>query len=232
MDMSDTLLGLAVLVSPFVLCGITYAIFERRFRPLWAGTPLPPVEVRVTAPYRVARVVPGHTQKAPAIVRWAAISCFFFGQMFLPGLALGLVGLLAMGVGLVSIPGLIVAARLWAAGIHLLKGTPEAIGNARSAARWSVQLNVLISVVCIAGGIFAGVAWLRTSYYEREDLGALLVLLALTQAYAIGSFAQAALIARATRDLVSEDQLAMEDVLPKWIRAALDRRDARRAVTA
>jgi len=231
MDPSDMLVGLAILVSPFALCWITYVIFERRFRPFWAGLPLPPVDVRV-APYRMARVVPGHTQKAPPIVRWAAISCFFFGQMFLPGLALGLIGLVAMGVGLVSIPGLIVAARLWAAGIHLLKGTPEAIGNARSAARWSVQLNVLISVVCIAGGVFAGIAYLRTSYYEREDLGALLVLLAMTQAYAIGSFAQAALIARATRDLVSDDQLAMEDVLPRWIRSALNRRDARRAVTA
>lgn len=224
------IVGSAVAVSPFAAASITYLLFERRFRMFWAGAPLPAVEVRVAAPYRMGTVVPGHTHKAPSIVRWAAISCFFFGQMFVPGLLLGLIGLVAMGVGLISIPGPIVAARLWAAGIHLLKGTPEAIGKARSAARWSVQLNSLISVVCIAGGVFTGVAYLRTSYYEREDLGALLVVLALTQAYAIGSFAQAALIARATHDLVSDDELSREDVLPRWMRSALSRRDARRSL--
>lgn len=227
MNGTDMLTFAAVATSPFALAWLTFAVFERRFRLFWAGIPLPPVAVRVDAPYRGARVVPGHTRRAPAIVRWAALSCFFFGQMFLPGLALGLFGLIAMGVGIVSVPGLVVAARLWAAGIHLLKGTPESVGKARSAARWSVQLNVLITAVCIAGGIFVAVEYFRT---DNEDLGWLLALLSITQAYALGSFAQAALIARATRDLVSDDELSREDVLPRWIRAALNRRDARRAM--
>ena len=231
MDDSDMMVGLAATVSPFAIASVTYLLFERRFRLFWAGEPLPAIEVRVAAPYRMARVVPGHTQKAPSIVRWAALSCFFFGQMFLPGLFFGLFGLIAMGVGLVSIPGLIIAARLWAAGIHLLKGTPDAVGKARSAARWSVQLNALISVVCIAGGVFAVFAYLRPSQNNRDDLAGLLFFVALVQAYAIASFAQAALIARATRDLVSDEDRAREDVLPRWMRAALNRRDERRALT-
>ncbi len=227
MDSTEMLTLLLALTVPIATALLPFWVLERRFRVFWAGLPLERVTVRA-APYRGARVIPGHTQRAPALVRWAALSSFFMGQMFIPGILLGLVGLMAMGVGLISIPGLIIAARLWAAGVHLLKGTPESIGKARSAARWSVQLNVLISVVCIAGGIFASIAYARSEYYGRDDLGALLVLLGLTQAYALLSFGQAALIARATRDLDSEG-VAIEDVLPRWIRAALSRRDARRA---
>lgn len=220
-------LGL-VFAVPAITALAPYVWLERRFRVLWAGHPLAPVTVRAD-PYRGARVVPGHTQKAPGLVRLAAVSCFFLGQMFLPGLLLGVVGLVFYGLGLVAVPGLIVAARLWAAGVHLLRGTPESVAKARSAARWSVQLNALISVVCITGGLFALAAWTRTEYYGRDDLEALLVLIGFTQAYALLSFGQAALIARATRGLSSSDDAQYEDVLPAWIRAALRRKDARRA---
>jgi hypothetical protein len=227
MDGTDMLTLTAVVTSPFALASVTFLVFERRFRVMWAGLPLAPVAVGSTA-YRATKVIPGHTQRAPSMIRWAAFSSFFLGQMFLPGLALGLIGLAIMGVGLVSIPGLIVAARLWAAGIHLLKGTPESIGKARSAARWSVQLNVLISIVCTSGGIFTLIAYLRSDS-GGDDVAPLLGLLMFTQTYALISLGQAALIAHATRDLVSDDELAREDVLPRWIRAALNRRDARRA---
>ena len=224
---SSVVLG-ALVAGPVAATLAPYLWIERRFRPLWAGVPLPSVTVRA-APYRAARVVPGHTTRAPGIVRVAALSCFFLGQMFVPGLLVALVGLFVMGIGLVAIPGLIVAAKLWLAGVHLLKGTPESVGAARSAARWSIQLNSLLTVVCLTGGAFAAVAWARSPYYDRSDLEALLWLLGFTQAYAFVSLGQAALVARATRDLASEEELRAQDVLPRWLRIALDRKDARRA---
>jgi len=211
---------------PFAVAALPYWLIERHFRGLWAGSPLPPVTVSA-APYRGARVVPGFTQQAPGRVRLAAFTCFFLGQMFLPGLLVGLVGLFVMGIGLVAIPGLIVSARIWFAGIHLLKGTPESIGKARSAARWSVQLNAVLTIICVAGGLFAVFAW-AASETSSSDLESLLGLLGFTQAYALVSLGQAALIARATRGLLSDDDLRAEDVLPRWIRAAIERRDLRR----
>ena len=46
-------------------------------------------------------------------VAWASLA---LGQMFVPGLGWGLYGLLFMGLGLVSIPGLVVAARCFWSG--------------------------------------------------------------------------------------------------------------------
>jgi hypothetical protein len=71
--------------------------------------------------------------------------------MFVPGLLVGAFGLLAGGIGLVSIPGLVTAAKLFRAGLLLLRREPrEAYFAARNAAAWALWLNGLIMAVSFA----------------------------------------------------------------------------------
>ena len=101
MDATEMTSLVVAVVLPVATAVVPFLLLERRFRVFWTGLPLPLVELRTSA-YRGVKVISGHTNRAPAIVRWAALSSFFMGQMFVPGLALGLIGLMAMGVGLVS----------------------------------------------------------------------------------------------------------------------------------
>jgi hypothetical protein len=95
--------------------------------------------------YRVEGTVPTYRREAPASIRLAAFTSLLFGQMFLPGLLLGAFGLLAGGIGLVSIPGLITAAKLYRSGLQLLRREPrEAYFAARNAATWVLWLNGVV----------------------------------------------------------------------------------------
>ena len=85
--------------------------------------------------------------EAPRLIRWTAFSCFLFGQMFVPGLVVGLFGIVVAGVGIVSIPGLITAAKIYRAGFALLRREPRwSAVRARDAAAWALWLNGIIFV--------------------------------------------------------------------------------------
>ncbi|HWE31433.1 MAG TPA: hypothetical protein VHB97_25685, partial [Polyangia bacterium] len=100
--------------------------------------------------YRAGGEVPRYLHEAPRLVRWTAFSCFLFGQMFIPGLVVGLFGLMMAGVGLLSIPGLITAAKIYRVGFALLrKETRVAVFRARDAATWALWLNGIV----IAGSL-------------------------------------------------------------------------------
>ncbi len=109
-----------------------------------------PTHLLEQSPYRDAGTVPAFLRRAPARLRLCAFSCLFFGQMFVPGLLLGAFGLVAGGVGLVSIPGLITAAKLYSAGLALLRRDPrEAYWKTRNAAAWALWLNGIIFAISV-----------------------------------------------------------------------------------
>lgn len=82
----------------------------------------------------------------PRDVLIAALGAWGLGQMFVPGLAVGLFGLLVV-VGVVSIPGLILAWRLFFLGKPLLRGAPEAAPKARGLATFARVLNTIVIAV-------------------------------------------------------------------------------------
>jgi hypothetical protein len=109
--------------------------------------------------YRVEGTVPLFLTRAPALVRLAAFSCFLFGQMFVPGLLVGAFGLLAGGIGMVSIPGLITAAKLYRAGLALLRREPRAAWfAARNAAAWALWLNGTVFALSMVTAVMAHTA--------------------------------------------------------------------------
>ena len=216
-----------------------YILAERQHRPQWATVPLPAVQVGDGA-YRASVVVPGYASRAPRPVRFAAFGSLLLGQMFVPGLLMGLFGLLAMGLGLVSVPGLIVAARVWVSGLHLLSGTPDRLRKARASARLSARYNVLLSGGCGFAAVWLIALWCTSPGEEaitvqRNNYLGWLVLVAAIQGYALVSLAHAWWVDRATAALTAGDDVAAVpaiEVIPGWMRRLLTRRRQTRSALA
>ena len=174
---------------------LPYVFVETRWRWRWREVPAGRVAAdRATVGvYRAGGDVPRYLQEAPRLVRWTAFSCFLFGQMFVPGLAMGLFGLVMAGVGVVSIPGLITAAKIYRVGFSLLRRDYRvAVLRARDAAAWALWLN---------GIIFVGSLLFVPRALDRHGFGGVIVFV---DAYGALSIAQALLMLRAVR--VYEDE--------------------------
>jgi hypothetical protein len=156
-DVSDFLslaFGFVAFGTLFALiAAIPFWVTEKRWRWRWqevqAG--LLPVDAHANAFRDGGATVPTFHRSAPTRLRWAAYSCIFFGQMFVPGLIAGVFGLLALGIGVVSIPGLITAAKLYGTGFALLRRDPRggALWSAESAAAWGIWLNGVIAAISV-----------------------------------------------------------------------------------
>lgn len=142
------ILVLLVMVGLFVgvpttmwLTTLPYA--ERRWQPHQIGT-----QHVGGGSYRDTEVPRFSDSGPPRVVHVAAMGSWILGTMFVPGLLAGLVGLLAAGIGAVSIPGLVLAWRLFFLGAPLLRGDPDAPARARSAATFARTLNAVVLAIC------------------------------------------------------------------------------------
>jgi hypothetical protein len=161
----------------------------------WPPRPAEVVHVSHGA-FRAADVRSLTAQGPPAVVRAAALGCWVLGAAFLPGLLAGLVGLLASGLGIVSVPGLVLAWRLFHLGAPLLRGDPDAAERAVDAALIARLLNYVILGLCaLAVGALA---------LASRDVSALLALAAATALYACVSLAHARLLLRAADAITAE----------------------------
>lgn len=193
----------ALLLVGFLLCfaaALPYVFVERRWR--WRWNEVASGRVPAAAPggiYRDAGDVPRYYVEAPRRVRWAAFTCLLFGQMFVPGLLVGAFGLIAGGLGVVSIPGLITAAKLYRAGLSLLRREPRlAYFRARDAAAWALWLNAII----LAGSLVLLALPIRPTSHAGLDF------VAFVDGYGVASILQALLLrltARAYEDALFAD---------------------------
>ncbi|MBL8682745.1 MAG: hypothetical protein JNK05_26500 [Myxococcales bacterium] len=137
-------------------------------------------------------------QGPPREVLLAALGAWGLGQMFVPGLAVGLFGLLVV-VGVVSIPGLILAWRLFFLGKPLLRGAPEAAPKARGLATFARVLNTIVVAVTLLlmAAKMADRSFAMHSVVETMMLGGPVLL------YALMSFVHAGLLDRAA-DAIDE----------------------------
>lgn len=131
-----------MLAALFAFGGLfTYTLAEQRHRGRWS----------------VSR--PGGTllrARAPRLIRRTALWSIYMGQMAVPGSLLGLFGLFAAGIGLVSVPGLILAVRIWRLGFMLLRRDPKAEQEARSLETFAIVLNAIGFVVALVLPFFGG----------------------------------------------------------------------------
>lgn len=162
------------------LNAVTYILAERSSRTQWVRDVVThqPASAQDDA-FRAADdhgaeyVGPQSNPRAPKDLRMIAMWSIGMGQMFVPGLLAGLFGLIVWGLGLVSIPGLILAMRIWRVGPALLRAEPTSVKRARSAARFAETLNVIILVLMVVGLLAmpdVGFVWLGTAIYAMISL--------------------------------------------------------------
>lgn len=144
-----------------VLPAATYLGYEPRHRHVWRRQWL--VEVPEHAPGGAFRDQDGEDASthylteqrgAPREVKVVAVVSLVLGHMFVPGLLMGLFGLLFMFIGLVAIPGLILAVGIYRNAFGLLRCEPEAAVEARRLRRFAIWLNwtvmFVVSIVTMA----------------------------------------------------------------------------------
>lgn len=132
----------------------TYLWHERRHRKAWVrDVPYVRTETDLETGYRgrahdrtQTYVGPVQHPRAPLSIRVTALWSIGMGQMLIPGGAVALFGTIIYGIGLVGVPGCILAAQIWAVGPALLRAEPGAVGRARAAARFARILNALVLV--------------------------------------------------------------------------------------
>lgn len=175
----------------------------------------------------------------PRVVQLAAMGCWILGMMFVPGAIAGLAGVFFMGIGVISLPGLILAAKLFRLGGPLMRGDLDAPQRARDAAYFARVLNYIVLALCGCGGALA--AWgLRTGIGGYSDAANGLAFCIGVALYAAVSLTHARLLERAAT--VVEQELdaryaarsgvridVQADEHPAVVEALTDARDARRS---
>lgn len=169
-----------------LLAPVAYVRSERANRRAWEDMPLPARALDASIYRGGAPIVTGYVGRAPRVVRLAAASCFVFGAMFVPGAALAFTGLFAAGAGVLGLPGLVIAAKLWGAGRRLLGGTRRGAAEAATSAKIALWFNVVL----VAGAlVFCCVSEVDSFLPSAVAL------------YALLSIGQALLVLRAARVL-------------------------------
>jgi hypothetical protein len=130
---------------PLTLSTFAYAWVEKKHRRRWAGLPLARVHVD-GGPYRGSEIVPARHPRAPALVRFAAVSCFYWS--WFSAVAWVGVGVCAPQIApfaLVPIAGVAVALVVGRAGVRLLRRDAGAPASARRAALLAVVHALLLA---------------------------------------------------------------------------------------
>ncbi len=160
--------------------------------------------------YRDTHVVRWKRGEAPLVVRVAALSSFYMGQMALPGALIGLLGLVGLSednrpaavwwVLELSVPtGLAVAIFLLSAGWSMLDSGEKAVVRARLAARWAIVHNL---------ALFAAVGFAVA--VDAREVEVTLV----PCVYGCISIAQALLVRRAADAIEAYDAARAQDPAP------------------
>lgn len=159
--------GLVLQVIPLLLT----LWLTRRYASHWSGSP----SMTAGDGYRAATSFPSQGGVLP-LVRNSAYVHFLFGQMVLPG-GLATVLSLFVCVGVVGIPGTLLAAYNLFAGVLLLKRSESAIKHLRVVGIATLALNVIVLLVM-------GYFWFTTaSSYDGRELAVF------TSLYALASLA-------------------------------------------
>ncbi|HEY3816571.1 MAG TPA: hypothetical protein VGL81_05345 [Polyangiaceae bacterium] len=202
---------------PVTLSVFAYAFVEARHRRAWAVLARPAVRLG-DGPYRAADVAPSRLQRAPLLVRAAALGCFYWAWFCM--LAWVLVGFSASDrllFGPLAVVGVLVAASVGRAGARLLRRDARAVAFGR---RVAVVSAVHATLLVFLGFAVGGADWSAPA----AVLG-------------VVSIGQAALLVRALGEHAPlfappGDALAGQGPLPAWLARMLARHSRNRAKDA
>ncbi|MDP3273911.1 MAG: hypothetical protein Q8Q09_01865 [Deltaproteobacteria bacterium] len=193
--------GVGLMASTAIIPWVMWIITKRKGEGRW--TRRADGMTQVGEDYRGAVAPTFAAPEAPIEVKLAAVGCWALGQMFIPGLAAGVVGLFML-VGLVSIPGLILAARLFLLGKPLLRGELAAAEKADSLAVFATVLNtVILALVGVTVAASVLNSWMHG--IAKPTLDTLMVALPVAF-YAAISLVHANLLRRAAKAIVANHE--------------------------
>lgn len=156
MDPTYLLVAAGLLTYFVAIPAATFLYYEHHHRLQWRRRELVRVpEHEVGGPFREEEIDGGPWERgylservgAPASVKVVAVTSLVLGHMFIPGLFAALFGLIVYGLGLVAIPGLLLAAGIYRNAFGLLRCDPAAAERARELRRLSLSLNVVVLTV-------------------------------------------------------------------------------------
>ncbi len=177
-----------------LLQALTYLWCERRHRGAWVhDVTYARVEADLESGFRgdgsaapQTYVGPERNPRAPLHVRAVALWSIGMGQMVVPGGFLALFGVVFYGMGLLGVPGVLLAGRIWLLGPALLRADPRAVERARATAVFAYWLNTVV--------LLAAALMMMT---DSDFIG----LGAFTGAYSLVSFAHGYALERAANTL-------------------------------
>lgn len=147
-----------------VLPAVTYLHHEAKNRLRWRRREVVPVPEEVAggpfrddgpADPRRARDYVAEHRGAPTSVKVTVVVSLVLGHMFIPGLFSGLFGLVFYGIGVISIPGLILSVRIYKNAFAILRCDPNAAKEARELRTFALTLNVVVLCVVTLLGLAA-----------------------------------------------------------------------------
>jgi hypothetical protein len=136
---------------------LPYVILGRRWQWRWQEVESGAQPAHANAAlYREPGFVPTYLREAPASIRAAAFTSLLFGQLVLPGLLVATMGMFFFGLGMLVVPILITAGKLYRSGLMLLRREPRtAYFAARNAAWWSLWCTGIGLIASMAVVYFA-----------------------------------------------------------------------------
>ena len=141
---------------------------------------------------------------APRAVKVVAVASLVLGHMFVPGALAGLYGLPIYGLGLISIPGLVLAARIYRNAFGLLRCDPLAATEARRLEAFAIHLNAIVLAVVAVGTL----AWGPNALLVFT---AVYACISLVHAYGLGRAAAAIdAVHSGAFEVVTRDELPLE----------------------
>jgi hypothetical protein len=145
------MIGLCILAVWIGGASLTCFILEQRWRWRWQEVESGVVPAQAGAAlYRESGSVPTYLREAPWQVRLAAFTCLLLGELLLPGMVAATLGMFFFGLGMLLIPILITAGKLYRAGLLLLRREPRtAYFATRNAAWWSLWCVALGACGCV-----------------------------------------------------------------------------------
>jgi hypothetical protein len=145
------MIALAIVALWIGAAALPFAILGRRWQWRWQEVEAGDAPAHAgSALYREAGRVPTFLRQAPPLIRVAAFSSMLLGQLFIPYLVVATMGLFFFGLGMLLVPILITAAKLYRAGLLLLRREPRAAYfAARNAAWWSLWCTGFGLIACM-----------------------------------------------------------------------------------
>jgi hypothetical protein len=162
---------------------MAFLTVENLTRARWAGRSLE--ATWESSPYRsvaLLRLVP---DRAPALVRVAALSGVVLGSVAVPGAVCAMATLASDGIAISLLPSIASAAAAWCTGWLLILRARLAVEAANEAALLSTMAHVTLLVVA-----FLHVVAARAGYTDRASLG----YVAVASVLAVAALPQAALL--------------------------------------